>query len=207
MIICFDGLDGCGKSTLIRSLYSSLSSLGYSVKVFDQPSFNTSVGITTRDLLAHPPSYISSDSLDLIISYMACADRLIMLEEIKKISQDHIVLVSRYILSTIAYGCSAFSSLQGQYLLKVLSIFPEPDIYFYLDISPELSLSRITSHRSPSDFYENINKLSLVYKNYLSAIKYFNSHFSNSIVELSAFLSPSDLLSLTLNHIIQSLPA
>ena len=204
MFIAFDGLDGCGKSSLILSLKATLKEKEKEVKIEHQPS-DSFIGTQLRYLLHNPQAFSDKKRFDMCLSYLACANRLELLDKVQS-DLDTYHLVSRYVLSTLAYGCNNFSSYEGTYLKNLCIYFPPPDYYFYIDTDPYLALQRINmresitdSSESQMDCYENLNKLVLTHKNYDQAIKYLNSHLNWNIYTLDGTDSIANLNSQVLN--------
>jgi len=161
--IVFDGLDGSGKSKMVRlfNKYFSLSNDEYNILETREPT-DGKFGTEVRDILSRDedPQLNAERLLELLIK-----DRE---EHLKKTiipfidrndeNKKNIVLCDRYYYSTIA-----FQSTQGldiKMLLEKNVMFLKPDIAFIMDIKPETALARI-KHRKKEKFenLEFMNKL------------------------------------------------
>jgi dTMP kinase len=81
------------------------------------------------------------------------------------------VLTSRYLASTPAFGYSEEEDLD--FLIALQSKFFLPDLMFFLDVRPEVSLRRINSTRSGIDRFETLERLKKADKGYQILLKRF----------------------------------
>jgi len=137
IIISFEGIDGCGKTTLVRKFYNYLISRNFDVIILHEPG-GTQAGEKIRKLLLEKDLKIT-DFCELFL-YMASRAQLIE-EKIKKyLKEGKIIILDRYIDSTYAY--------QGYGRKIPLNLIEEihkiiigkkflPDITFLIDEKPE----------------------------------------------------------------------
>lgn len=141
LLIIFEGIDGTGKSTQLQLLADYLTSAGYSTLTTREPT-NGTFGQQIRQLYINRDGVSKEQELQLFIE-----DRK---EHVTKLiepslQEGKIVLCDRYYLSTAAYqGAVGFDPLK---ILKMNDFAPTPDIAFLFQLSPDLSIERITSGR------------------------------------------------------------
>jgi len=173
MIICFEGIDGCGKSSQARFLADRLRA-----RFWKFPNNET---ITGKLLYAHLEGHaklewqipLSADGslekgdvqavLDARARYMAAvpqadalmfqalqlANRMECAGEIFEAAAKGSVVFDRYWPSGFAYGRA--DGLDGAYLEKLHAWLPQPDLFLLLDIDLEDSMERRPARR---DRYE-----------------------------------------------------
>ncbi|GAB6078261.1 dTMP kinase [Hydrogenobaculum acidophilum] len=162
-IIVFEGIDGSGKSTQLNIVYELLKEKN--VKLLREPG-STEIGDKLRDIL-------KSQKLDpKTQTFLIEASRTHMIEKHLK-GFDGIVLLDRYIYSTIAYQGYGFGIDIN--FLKTLNDFAidiyKPDIVFLFDIEPKIALERLAREK---DVFENIEFLKKVREGYLALAREYN---------------------------------
>ncbi|MEX0661722.1 MAG: dTMP kinase [Balneolaceae bacterium] len=137
MLISFEGIDGCGKSTQISLLKDYLDQHNRANHLFREPG-GTEISERIRSLLLH-----ESDEMDPItelLLFSAARSQLISEKVIPLLKQNDIVILDRFYDSTTAYqgyGRKS-SSLEHIHLLNsIASHQTKPDLTFYLRISAE----------------------------------------------------------------------
>ncbi len=143
ILITFEGIEGCGKTTQMTRLRSTLVSRGLSATTTFEPGEGPIGSRIRDDLLSH-----RAEPLDPVAELMLyLADRAQHVRRfIEPALQDgKVVLCDRYVDSTLAYqGYGRGISLD---LIKQLNAFVTrgltPDLTFLLDCPPETGLNRI----------------------------------------------------------------
>lgn len=141
LLIIFEGIDGTGKSTQLQLLADHLNAAGYSTITTREPT-NGTYGKKIRQLYINRDGVSKEEELQLFID-----DRK---EHVAKLlspslQEGKIVLCDRYYLSTAAYqGAVGFDPLE---IIRMNNFAPTPDIAFLFQLSPDLSIERITSGR------------------------------------------------------------
>lgn len=162
--IVFEGLDGSGQSTQIDLLAKYIKSKKRKIHLTAEPT-NNIIGGLIRGILTHQWK-LSNTGIQLLY----CADRAHHLESevIPAIKRGNIVISSRYYFSTLAFG-----SLNNdvKWLEAINEKFPQPDITFFIKVSPRECIRRINGSRFRTEFFEKEEKLKEVYKTYLDIIK------------------------------------
>lgn len=155
MLVAFEGIDGAGKTTQSKRLFLRLEELGMRVSWSKEPSEGEIGKIVSRALEGE----INLDQRTLALLF--AADRI---EHMKSIVRSDIMLLDRYILSSLAYQ-GVF--LPFEWILEINKWVELPDLIFYLDLSPELAVKRIKGKRS---IYHSLDFLNRVRENYLMLI-------------------------------------
>lgn len=162
MLISFEGIDGCGKSTQIELLKSYLNSKDISFQVFREPG-GTELSEKIRNLLLHEKGEIHPVSELLLFS--AARSQLVAEKVIPLLQKNEVVILDRFYDSTTAYqgyGRSSTEIDQISVLNRIASHHVKPDLTFYLRISPDLAAQRTSGidkdrmERSGSDFFEKV---------------------------------------------------
>ena len=154
LLVTFEGGDGAGKSTLMSGLYRFLEERGENVIQTRAPG-GTSVGEKIRDLLLHAEKPLS-DRCEL---FLFLADRAQHVKEVifPALELGKIVLCDRFHDSTIAYQGVA-RGLDEDFV-RSLCLFAsqekQPDLTFYLDISPKIGLERTLKKSGEKDRIES----------------------------------------------------
>lgn len=131
MIVIFEGLDNCGKTTLVSLLYDYYVKKGIAVEMSKE--FETNIGIELKNMA-------KSGNLDSVIkSFLFATDRYIRMKNMN-FNDNTIILFDRYVPSAIAYRMA--EGIDKEWISALNSIFPKADIGFYIDISGEKSVSR-----------------------------------------------------------------
>lgn len=168
LFIAFEGIDGSGKSTQLKLLAERLQSEGHKVYSTFEPT-DSPIGKMIRDIFSH-----KMEADHLVIAGLFVADRLHHLLNntdgiLKKLEEGYTVITDRYYFSSYAYHGTHMdmdwvieANSQSADLLR-------PDLNVYIDISPEISMNRITKGRSSLELYETIENQKNVRDRYLEA--------------------------------------
>lgn len=171
--IVLEGLDGSGISMQAARLERHLHKLGFRTVLTKEPTSNKIGSFIKSVLNGSSPS--SSKSLQLLFS----ADRAKHLEdEIEPaIEKGKFVVCDRYFFSTLAYGFA--SGANFEWLYSINKAFRVPDLTIFIDISPDLSVSRIARQRERREIFERREKLNEVRRAYLNLAKRFRFRIVN----------------------------
>ena len=161
--IVFEGIDGAGTSTQINRI------CGKNPQKFFQTAEPTSLetGKFLRRMLGGEFSVDEKTN-----SFLFAADRAEHLYGkngiIEQINNGKTVISDRYLFSSLAYQ----SISCGEELPKLLnSTFPLPEILFFFEIDPEISLKRVDSRNEKKEIYEKIEtqkKIAMEYEKIIS---------------------------------------
>jgi thymidylate kinase len=157
IFICFTGIDGSGKTTLTKSLEESLNDSGLSCKYswcgwrrFETPLFKPIATLVKKfsknkrrmdDKPASPPMHNS------LLFYAAWLDYVLRVFPSLLISlyKYDVVIVDRYIYDiVVGFSVNTGSNKKRKMnrILKSFSLFPKPNIVFFIDVPPELAYAR-----------------------------------------------------------------
>ena len=190
--IVFEGIDGAGTSTQIKKICEK------NPQKFFQTAEPTSLetGKFLRRMLGGEFSVDEKTN-----SFLFAADRAEHLYGkngiIEQINNGKTVISDRYLFSSLAYQ----SISCGEELPKLLnSTFPLPEILFFFEIDPEISLKRVDSRNEKKEIYEKIEtqkKIALEYEKIISeyennpscTMKIIRIDATKSIEEISEAIS------------------
>ncbi len=173
LFIAFEGLDGSGASIQAALLQNQLEKQGYRAILAREPTTNLLGGMIRANL--KDEWRIGARGLQL----MFAADRAQHLDReiIPALQAGKIVIVDRYIMSSIAYGSHNNPDLM-QWLEAMNQPFVTPDLTFVMKVRPSICVLRMEQSR-----YENLGMfkresvLADVWKVYEQlANRYFNVH-------------------------------
>ena len=151
MIYSFEGVDGCGKTTLADKVYNILRTCNLPVVRLAEPS-----GVY-RDLLK---SGEVNNFAERFYVMMAC--RAKMQNEYMK-NENNIVLLDRYIHSTLAYQPLQFGITEKE-ILKMNNDCVKPEMTFWLNTPLDICKRRLDERGRDEDdkftdeFYADVNK-------------------------------------------------
>ena len=168
LFIAFEGIDGSGKSTQVKLLREKLKKEGHKVYCTFEPT-DSPIGSVIRNIFTHR---IEADHRT--IAGLFVADRLDHLLNrtngiLKKMEEGYTVITDRYYFSSYAYHGTHMSM---DWVIEANSLSADllrPDLNIYIDITPDLSMKRLSNGRSSLDLYETKENLKNVRKKYLEA--------------------------------------
>ena len=146
IFIVFDGMDGSGKSEMVKLLHNYLFSKSkkYRILTTREPT-NGKYGKKIRGILIKEkdPNINADYLLELFIKDRKEHVDNFIIPFINKPDDDelNIVICDRYYYSTIAF--QATQGIDIKLLIDKNKGFPKPDIAFILDVEPEVALERI----------------------------------------------------------------
>lgn len=168
LFIAFEGIDGSGKSTQVKLLSDKLEIEGHKVYTTFEPT-DSPIGTIIRNIFNHT---IEADHRT--IAGLFVADRLNHLLNktdgiLKKLDEGFTVITDRYYFSSYAYHGTHMSM---DWVIEANSLSADllrPDLNIYIDISPEISMKRLSKGRSSMELYETLENLRNVKDKYFEA--------------------------------------
>lgn len=139
MFICFEGIDGAGKSTQSRMLYQRLKKEGKRVELVADPG-TTKIGTAIRQILLHNDAPISPVAQMLLFS----AARAELSAYIKTLLKQKVtVICDRWLLSTLVYQ-GTVNKIDIDLILDIFDATTsvEPNLCVLLDIDPNTTKKR-----------------------------------------------------------------
>lgn len=174
LFITFEGPEGAGKTSVLKSIGERLEIKGIDVLLTREPG-GIEIAEKIRSIILNPAHTMMNERTEALL-YAAARAQHLHEKVIPAIEEGQHVLCDRFIDSSLAYQGYA----RGLGLDEVLSInqfaigqrFPDVTIYF--DIAPEKGLARIYANRT-----DEINRLDIeglafhqkVYEGYQEVIK------------------------------------
>jgi len=171
MWIAIEGIDGSGKSSLIKKLHENLNKLNIKNIITREPA-GTEFGIKIKKLIEdeelHPLTQIC----------LFAADRAEHYQKVVKpaLEEKKIVISDRSVFSSLAYQGYGYC-ISPDIITKINKLACEekfPDMIIYLKISPEIALDRIHKRKEVISNFEKIsflrkvdlgyNEISKIYK-------------------------------------------
>lgn len=167
--IVFEGLDGSGQSTQARLLKEYFEKQGEKVLLTKEPTPWTKAGKKIKEVLDEK---VQIDPLKLQKLFVKDRAEHLKEEIIPALKRGEVVISDRYFFSTLAFGGLDVSMNK---LIKLNNKFIYPDTIFFLKVGPKECLRRINARREGIKFFEKLDKLKKVLKNYQEAIKLFDN--------------------------------
>ncbi|MGL4949594.1 MAG: dTMP kinase [Anaeroplasmataceae bacterium] len=176
--IVIEGIDGCGKSTIIEKLKEDKRIKEAGTVEFTKSPFDSDIVPVIRKLLSTDEKsykkYIDHDERQRILLNLFVTDIFLHSSYIRDIiaNTNATVISDRYFVSTLAYQ----SENPVEFIYR--SHFREtstPGHIIYLNLSPEVSLERIDNRGDKKEIYENIEKLTTTKRRYDEALDLIKS--------------------------------
>ncbi|MBP8986700.1 MAG: dTMP kinase [Spirochaetes bacterium] len=164
LLIVFEGIDGAGKSTQATLLYAFCRELAKTA-LLQEPT-NSKWGKSIRKILQGELQATTQQMLDLFIHDRAYDVK----HNIKPLlHKGYVVIVDRYFYSTAAYQAGDGNSPHDIVRMNCEKGFPVPDRVYFVDIEPEIALTRIDMRSGNNrDIFEKLSELTRIRSNYLS---------------------------------------
>lgn len=150
MLITFCGLDGCGKTTMIRRLAKDLGE-GRPILLTKEPTDwvrNTEIFRTYMDTPDHGAYEYRS------LSLLAASDRVQHSGKVIRpaMQQGTVVISDRYFYSCLA-NLRARGYEKDEWIYEIARSVMKPDIAFFLDVPVETAVKRVRNRAAEKDRY------------------------------------------------------
>lgn len=149
--ITFEGIDGCGKTSVAEGLYEMLKEDGRQVVLTQEPTKTWLGEAVKRGISENHPA--------LTEAFLFMADRASHSKEISAwLNEGKNVLCDRYVDSTICYQAvsltiEGFEGDAFEWLRRISSLLVmEPNMTILLDLEPVVALERIQSREKMTKF-------------------------------------------------------
>jgi dTMP kinase len=170
LFIAFEGIDGAGKSSLIKKIEGKFETINAKTHVTAEPTKNY-IGIHIREILNG-----EREGDEKTIASLFLADRIDHLTHreygiLSKLNHGEVVLCDRYYLSSYAYHVPHVTLDWVIAANSICSALKRADITFFIDISVKESLRRLAASGKSLDKFENEKRIMEVKENYFLAIE------------------------------------
>lgn len=146
MLITFEGIDGSGKTTLIKNLVEKLEEEMLFPIVLREPG-GTKVGEAIRDILKSNPSL---DPVSRFLLFSAARRELTFKYRVLFQKTNCLMILDRYVDSSYVY--QSVEGVPMQLLMNVSdNVSVLPDMTFLVDVEPETALKRLEAQRDKED--------------------------------------------------------
>ncbi len=167
MFITFEGVEGCGKSSILAKIYEELKKEGYDIIQTREPG-GVKIGEEIRKILLDKENTMMDKRTEALL--FAASRRQHLIEKVwPALKENKIVLCDRFIDSSLAYQGGG-DGIGVEEVLKINLFATEntfPDLTILFDIDPRLGLARINKNANREvnrldvkelDFYDTIRK-------------------------------------------------
>jgi len=138
LLIDFEGIDGSGKAVQSKLLADWLRRQGYSVRIYSYPDLNSRYGAMLNDFLK---GKLEMDEKTQLLTF--AADIMKDQAAIRKLlDQGTIVILDRYLPSTVAYQCAKGMPMFDALRLMKMIQPSKPDLVLWFDIPPAVGIAR-----------------------------------------------------------------
>jgi dTMP kinase len=191
LLICIEGIDGCGKTTHARLLVENLQKHGYDAFYTTEPTSGKIGSFIRRYLLK-----CQERSSSVIEALLFAADRVEHAERTIRpaIKQGKIVVSDRYVYSSMAYQGAAGLDLNWIWMLNRWIV--KPDLALFIDVPPEIALKRIRREKSVMETLDNQRKVRKVYLKFVEEGRLVRVDGNRSLTVVAA-----EILKIVLTHL------
>ncbi len=182
LFIVLEGIDGSGKTTQAFRLERWFKRSGRKAYTTREPTDGIIGGIIRAALSTK--LRISPMTLQILFA----ADRSEHVREMEeRRASGYNVICDRYILSSVAYG---MVDLDRDWLLRMNSPFPRPDLTIILDLPAETALRRV-GKRFSKTLFERRSLLERVRENFLALHNDLGNEYNTVVIDASR--SPEEI--------------
>jgi dTMP kinase len=205
-LIVVEGLDGTGKSSVVRKLARILNESGNlpgAVKLTFEPHDPSACGVYIRQALMHRIK-VPPHTLALAFAVNRADHCLRDIGPFLKQtgSRGRIVICDRYYLSSLVYQSSESVSMER--IMRINEAAIRPDLTIFLNATDRTCYSRMRMREQPRELFEF--NLRATRKKYLEAIDFLKQR-GEKVVEVSAEGSLGEVVIRVLNAILAHAPS
>ncbi len=173
MFITAEGVEGCGKTTILKMVYETLVNQNYDILLTREPG-GVKISEQIRGIILDKENKSLDDRSEALL--FAASRRQLLVEKIwPALKEGKIVLCDRYVDSSLAYQGGG-KKLGIDEVLSINLFATEntlPDLTVLFDIDPELGLKRIAQNSN-----REVNRLDLQELDFYNRVR-------NSFLELA----------------------
>ena len=206
-LIVIEGIDGSGKSTFSKRLRAALQER-VPTSLFFEPGRESPASQEIQDILTGKIS--SGENINARLSRLFYEDRIWQLENkiAPLLERGECVVLDRYFFSTAAYQARDEKEVKyicDQYLANPLII--QPALVFYLKISPEVALNRLTLRKGEAHIFEKREKLLKIAAHYSHIFEEIYPDRQSKLFDvcaLDAEKTPQEIEALALKRVFET---
>ncbi len=206
LFVVYEGIDGAGTTTQAERTVEWFNQQGRAAYLTQEPSRGI-IGTLTRralsgEMLGHGHRALPAESIALLFA----ADRADHWHnEIEpRLERGEDVICDRYLYSSLAYQGL---ELPESWVRSLNSLFPQPDILLYVEVTPKVAAQRRDKRGLAADRYE-VDELQVqIAQRYSTICREFDAHWVNGDLSIDEVTTACiDILSplLEMGHHIQS---
>jgi dTMP kinase len=171
IFITFEGPDGSGKSTQIRSLVQYVEKLGYPYVLTREPG-GTRIGDAIRTILLNPANTELADQTEVLL-YAANRAQHVNEVILPALKEGKIVLCDRFVDASIAYqGYGLGQAVENVVKVNQFAIGNlKPDRTYLIDISPEVARERMNKRDSEFKGEQHLDRIEVKDLDYHSKVR------------------------------------
>lgn len=163
-LFTFCGLDGSGKTTMIRRLIQDLSP-NYRLLLTKQPTNAVRQSEIFRTYMDCP----DHDAYDYrSLSLLAASDRVQHVSKVIEpaMQEGDVVISDRYFYSCLA-NLRARGFQEDTWIYEIAQSIVQPDVAFFFDVSVDTAIARVRSRESERDRYIDVKLQERLHEEYL----------------------------------------
>ncbi len=163
VLVVLEGIDGAGKTTVARWLIDRFRENGLKALYTYEPWESLFVKALRSEY-----NGVRDAVLDALVY---AADRIIHLrkEVLPALEEGYVVVMDRYYYSSMAY--QGAMGVSREWVKEINRYAIEPDIAIYIDVDPEIGISRLTGGGRRFPEYEKLELLRRVRSIYLEMVR------------------------------------
>lgn len=192
LLITFCGLDGCGKTTMIKKVFEELSG-EYQMFLTRQPTTAVRESKIFRTYMDSP----EHDAYDYrSLSLLAASDRIQHVNKVilPAIGQGRLVISDRYFYSCLA-NLHARGYRNDKWIFEIAQSIIKPDIAFFLDVPVQKAIERVRRRPDEKERYIDVELQYLLHDEYKKICK------ANDGILISTAQSEEDTYKQIINEI------
>ncbi len=160
-LLVLEGTDGAGKATQVKLLREHFEKQGRKVFCLSYPDYNSVYGKIIDSFLHFQLNLGAEEQFFLyLLDMIKDKDRIT-----KELETCDIVILDRYLFSTLAYQCSnGFDLERAKSLIRLMGL-NKPFAVFYVDVPVEISMERKQKQKSLTGDVDKFEKDKMLLKN------------------------------------------
>lgn len=153
IFITFEGPDGAGKTTALKSVFQQLPKHTAKEVVATREPGGSPIAEKIRELILDP-LHTEMDARTEALLYAASRRQHLVEKVIPVLEKGGVILCDRFVDSSIAYqGFARGIGKEGIFQINDFATDGiQPDLTLYIDISPEMGLKRITANTDEREY-------------------------------------------------------